>query len=216
MRIFAAAAAALVAGVAAMSSLALPQPANAAAVVADITEFTPENVTSMLGEIGATNIKQEKQDGIVVLSFELGGLPYAYSIQLCNVSAELGSGCLGLLMAIGFEMPEKYNAEIFNSFNKKYPMATSVRIDDKTMALGRFMFSLGGLSRDNLKANMAVMTGAPEAFRTHLRSQLTVSLEQGRPQFTRVSMGQLLRPVRLSARDVAHLMDDRAVALPRR
>lgn len=212
MRNFTAAVAAFVFGVAALSSLALPQAARAET----ITDFTPENVSAILTEVGATNIKPGLQDGVTFINFELGGLPYSYSIRLCNVAAELGPGCLGLLMAIGFEMPDKISLEIFNSFNRKWPLATSVKIDDKTMALGRFMFSPGGVSRENLKANIALLTGAPEAFRTHLSSQVVASLQQGQPQFTRVSTGGALRPIRLSPKDIAHLMDDRAVDLRRR
>jgi len=209
MRFFTAAVAALAFGAAAALSPVSIQPAQAQSAL--LNDFTAENVSAVLTELGATNIKTSQNDGITFLNFELGGLPQSYSIRLCNLSAELGPGCLGLLMAIGFETPDKINLDVFNSFNRKWPLATSVKIDDKTMALGRFIFSPGGVSRENLKANIALLMGAPEAFNTHLKSQLVASLELSQPTFTHIGTGGAFRSIRLSPQQLVQFMDDKAV-----
>lgn len=145
------------------------------AMAADLTTFTPENVKAIVTEAGGTNVTQEASDGVTFINFEMGGLPYSYSIRLCDPKG--AGGCVGLLMAIGFEMEQGYTLDTLNSFNRNVPLATVVQIDSKTIAFGRFVVSLGGISAENIKANMALVSIAPELFARHLKSQVVASAD---------------------------------------
>jgi hypothetical protein len=215
MRAFIAALAAAVAALAAAVAAA-QSTFTTAAPSPPITHFTVENVSEAVRELGATNVSTARHESVSFVNFDYNGLPFSYSIRICDAAPELGPGCVGLLMAIGIDLSDQPRPlELVNSFNRSFPMVTAVIFDDKKLALGRFMFSVGGLSKDNLKANIALFAAAPAIFAKHVQSQLVASAESGPARFTRVSAGLSLRPVHLAPQEINRYVDEKALRLRR-
>ena len=195
--------AAIAAGAIAASAIAGP------ATAADLTTFTPENVKAIVADAGGTNITQESADGTTFINFEMGGLPFSYSIRLCDPKG--AGGCVGLLMAIGFQTEEDYSLSLLNSFNRNVPIATVVQVDAKTIAFGRFVVSAGGISSENVKANMALVMIAPELFARHLKSQVVASADPAASGKTLpVTMPAPVAPkaIRLAPKAVNSIMEE--------
>ncbi len=193
----------------ALAAASLPAPAYAADA-ANITAFTVENVSSIITEVGGTKIEVSKDADVTFINFELGGHTYSYSIRTCDIAPEV-PGCLGLLMAIGFGMDTPYSLETFNGFNQSFPLVTAVRIDSKTLAFGRYVFSAGGLTRNNIAGNMGLVIGAPQAFAAYLKSQVIASNGQGNTNLSLADTANKLRPVKLTSAQVRRLLDDTIV-----
>ena len=193
----------------ALAAAILPAPAQAADA-ADIAAFTVENVSSIITEVGGTKIEINKDGDVTFINFELGGQTYSYSIRTCDIAPEV-PGCLGLLMAIGFSMESPYALETFNGFNQSFPLVTAVRIDSKTLAFGRYVFSAGGLTRNNIAANMGLVIGAPQAFAAYLKSQVIASRTPGNANLSLPDGVTGMRPVKLTPAQVRGLLDDNIV-----
>ena len=193
----------------ALAAASLPAPAQSADT-ANITAFTVENVSSIITEVGGTKIEVNKDADVTFINFELGGHTYSYSIRTCDISPEV-PGCLGLLMAIGYGMEPPYSLETFNGFNQVFPLVTAVKIDSKTLAFGRYVFSAGGLTRNNIAANMGLVIGAPQAFASYLKSQVIASGAPGNANLSLAGAATQLRPVKLTRAQVRGLLDDTIV-----
>lgn len=193
----------------ALVAAGLPAPAQSADT-ADISAFTVENVSSIITEVGGTKIEVNKDADVTFINFELGGQTYSYSIRTCDVSPKV-PGCLGLLMAIGFSMETPHSLETFNGFNQSFPLVTAVRVDSKTLAFGRYVFSAGGLTRNNIAGNMGLVIGAPQAFAAYLKSQVVASRTQGNANLSLADGVTGMRPVKLTRAQVRGLLDDNIV-----
>jgi hypothetical protein len=183
----------------------------ARAADAEFTAFTPENVSAIMTANGATNVTREESDGTTFINFELGGRPYSLSLRLCDKAP----GCVALLMAIGFKVDEKPNLETLNAFNVAIPLTTIVKIDDSTIAFGRFVLAIGGVTRGNIEANMGAVVASPELFAMFLKSQVVASTTLGgQAQMIPTSGGPVAEPtaVRLAPKDLERFVDDEALA----
>ena len=69
------------------------------AMAANVASFTAENVKTMVTEAGGSNVTSQTAQGITFVNFDLNGLPFTYSLQLCDPKGK--TGCAGILMAIG-------------------------------------------------------------------------------------------------------------------
>ncbi len=181
----------------AIAATAIAGPATAA----DVTSFTQENVKAVVTEAGGTNITQEVIEGIPFTQFELGGIPFTYSIHLCDKKS---GACIGLMMATAFQ--SEAGLSTLNSFNKTIPFATVVQIDAIKIGFGRFMTSAGGVSLDNVKMNMGLHMIAPQLFAEHLKSEVVASADPAKAgkEVLPVNMPAPVAPkaVRLSPKDM--------------
>jgi hypothetical protein len=192
---------------AALMLWSLPAPALAA----NINVFTAQEVIAILNEAGATDVQRDDGDGISFISFKLGGQPYSFSLRLCDKTDR--SKCGGLLMAAAFRMSPQHNVELFNSFNRSVPFLTAVKLDASVMAFGRFVIALGGVTRENVKANIDFLRLAPELFLSFEKSQVIASLEPGVAQLSQANAAPTeFVPVALTRAEAARLMDEALLA----
>jgi hypothetical protein len=194
---------ALAAGAIAVSAIAAP------ATAADITTFTSENVKAIIAEAGGTNISQETIEGTSFTRFEMGGMPFTYSTHLCDKKT---GACIGLMMAIGFQMETTYSLSTINGFNKTIPFATAVQIDANKIGFGRFITSAGGIGTDNVKTNMGLHMIAPQLFMEYVKSEVVASADPAAAgKIAPVSMSTetptASKAVLLSARDMNLIAD---------
>lgn len=192
----------------AIAASAIAGPATAA----DIATFTPENVKAIVADAGGTNITTESSDGITFINFEWNGLPFSYSIRLCDSKG--AGGCVGLLMAIGLQTEESYSLETLNTFNRNVALATVVQIDAKTIAFGRFVVSAGGITSDNVKANMVLVGIAPELFVRLLKSQVVASTDpaaSGKTLPVNMPAPSAPKAIRLTPKAMNSIMDEEAL-----
>lgn len=190
----------------AAAALALTATAPLASA-AEVKGFTVDNVKSLIAEGGGSNIAAHTVEGTQMVTFEMGGLPFAYTLQLCDTK---GSGaCAGLLMAIGMEVDKPYSLEALNAFNRDIAAVTVVQLDAKTIAFGRFVIAVGGINSENFKANMQFVGVAPELFVRHQASQVVASTDKG--QATTVSApttpATAPKAVPLSAKAIGRMID---------
>jgi hypothetical protein len=197
----------LSAALAALMFCSLPAPGLAA----DIKLFTAQEVVAILNEAGATDVQRDDGEGVSFISFKFGDQPYSFSLRLCDKNDR--GRCGGLLMAAAYRMSPQHNVELFNSFNRSVPFLTAVKLDSGVMAFGRFVIALGGVSRDNVKANIDFLRLAPELFLSFEKSQVIASAGTGAAQLSQVDAGPAkLVPVALTRAEAARLMDEALLA----
>jgi hypothetical protein len=195
------------AALAAVMFWSLPAPALAA----NINVFTAQEVVAILNEAGATDVQRDDGDGISFISFKLGDQPYSFSLRLCDKTDR--SRCGGLLMAAAYRMSPQHNVELFNSFNRSVPFLTAVKLDSSVMAFGRFVISLGGVTRENVKANIDFLRLAPELFLSFEKSQVIASVDAGAAQLSQATAAPIKpEPVALTRAEMARLMDEALLA----
>ncbi|MBL8779600.1 MAG: hypothetical protein JNL06_01540 [Alphaproteobacteria bacterium] len=177
------------------------------ATAANVVSFTAENVKAMVTEAGGSNVTAQTAQGITFVNFELNGVPFTYSLQLCDPKGK--AGCAGVLMAIGVALDQAYSLETLNSFNRDIPLVTVVQLDAKTVAFGRFAVSLGGMSSENFKANMQMVAVGPELFVRHLKGQVVAGAgTAGQAVPVSVAADSAPKPIRLSPQAMSQLVDE--------
>jgi hypothetical protein len=182
---------------------AIAPPATAATVVT----FTAENVKAMVTEAGGSNVKSQTADGLTFVNFDLNGVPFTYSLQLCDPKGK--SGCAGVLMAIGVSLDKAPSLETLNSFNRAIPLVTVVQLDAKTVAFGRFAVALGGMSSENFKANMQMVAVGPELFVRHTKGQVIAGAgTQGQAVAVSTAPEAAPTPISLSPQAMSQLVDE--------
>jgi hypothetical protein len=116
-------------------------------------------------------------------------------------------------MAAAYRMSPQHNVELFNSFNRSVPFLTAVKLDSSVMAFGRFVISLGGVTRENVKANIDFLRLAPELFLSFEKSQVIASVDAGAAQLSQATAAPIKpEPVALTRAEMARLMDEALLA----
>jgi hypothetical protein len=191
---------------AAVAALAMSAFASSA-MAANVASFTAENVKAMVTEAGGSNVTSQTAQGITFVNFDLNGLPFTYSLQLCDPKGK--AGCAGILMAIGVALDKPYSLDTLNGFNRDIPLVTVVQLDAKTVAFGRFAVSLGGMSSENFKANMQMVAVGPELFARHLKGQVVASTgTAGQTVPVSATPEAEPKPIRLSPQAMSSLIDE--------
>lgn len=177
------------------------------AMAANVASFTADNVKAMVTEAGGSNVTSQTAEGITFVNFDLNGLPFTYSLQLCDPKGK--AGCAGILMAIGVALDQPYSLETLNSFNRDIPLVTVVQLDAKTVAFGRFAVSLGGMSSENFKANMQMVAVGPELFVRHLKGQVVAGAgTTGQAVPVSATPEAAPKAIRLSPQAMSSLVDE--------
>ena len=177
------------------------------AMAANVASFTADNVKTMVTEAGGSNVTSQTAQGITFVNFDLNGLPFTYSLQLCDPKGK--AGCAGILMAIGVALDQPYGLETLNSFNRDIPLVTVVQLDAKTVAFGRFAVSLGGMSSENFKANMQMVAVGPELFVRHLKGQVVAGAgTTGQAVPVSATPEAAPKAIRLSPQAMSRLVDE--------
>jgi len=155
-------------------------PTFAQAANEPIKYFTAENVQAALTGLGAASVTSEKdKTGSLVVRFSVREAPFLAVLTGCKGQP----GCLGLLLVIPVGLPDgKFSHQAVNGFNEVLPFGKAVRGDDGAVVfLSRYLISDGGISEENLRANIGVFTAMPDSFAKYLSAQLTASLSEPAP-----------------------------------
>jgi hypothetical protein len=117
-------------------------------------------------------------------------------------------------MAIGFTATERDTVEVFNNFNKTVGFLTAVKLDSNTMAFGRFVVALGGITKENVAANLGLLTIAPELYGEFMKSQVVASTgPAGQVLLSQPNAAPAaLQPVALTVEQVKAMTDDALAA----
>jgi hypothetical protein len=173
------------------------------ATAANVASFTAENVKTMVTEAGGSNVKS----GLTFVNFDLNGVPFTYSLQLCDPKGK--TGCAGVLMAIGVSLDKAPSLETLNSFNRSIPLVTVVQLDSKTVAFGRFAVAVGGMSSENIKANKQIVAVGPELFVRHIKSHVIAGAgTQGQAVTVSTAPEEAPKPIALSPQAMSQLVDE--------
>lgn len=156
--------------------------------------FNLDYVKEVATELGATNFEESKTEKVQVVKFELAGMPIIVGLDICKE----GQGCQGILLASAFKTGEqRYSLDSLNTYNRSHPFAAAILFENDTVAIGHALYSLGGIPRENFKANVAMFALLVPKFVEYLRAQLVAS--NGTNNVMRqVSYGPGLRPVLLT------------------
>lgn len=134
------------------------------------THFTPAHVAKALADLGvqgATTRTQQTNAGksFDVVSFEVAGTKHIGILTACTSA----KGCLGLeLLTIWAEAGKNANRISLNSFNAAFSFGKAFIGPSDTLVFTRYAISDGGVTSDNLKANIANFVGGARAFEQYM------------------------------------------------
>jgi len=161
--------------------------------------FSVAYVTAVATELGAAKIEANEKEGIV--SFELNGQPMTAVLDACDKPP----GCLLLLLAAGTNQV-KIGTEALNKYNNQHPFTTALTLDGGAVAVGHTWFALGGMPRDNLKANFTLFATEVPDFVSFLSNQVVASAQSDLKGAPATVMGVAApRLVPLSPKDLVEL-----------
>lgn len=177
------------------------------AVAADISLLTVEEIEAIVGEAGGTEVERAEAGGATFVRAKFQDQPYAFALLLCDKDDK--TKCAGVLMSTAFKLSEHHNADLFNDFNKAVPFITAVKLNSELMAFGRFAVSLGGVTRENLKANLSFLSVAPQIFVEWEKRRVIASTGTGAATTLAqtAAPSTKLEPVELTGEQVTGLME---------
>jgi hypothetical protein len=206
---FAAAVAAFFVTAAAGFGVASPAMAQSAPV----QNFTVENVSAIIQEIGGTELAVSKDGSLTHVAFKLEGEPVVFTIGLCDIDKRQ-PGCMGLTMLFFFDLEPGHTLEAINEFNVNFGLTMAMRVDNKVLAFGRFVLAHGGITSGNVKSNYAMLAEAPGAFANMMKGKQVASVDPARPSasLSVAPAPQAARRVAPSAEQLRALMKENAKA----
>lgn len=145
--------------------------AAANAADATITHFTPELISDIVKELGATDVTiQTGGSGTKYVQHKVEGYTFLFSLLACKPGEP---GCLGLGLVKAFSPDEgtTFDLATVNSFNSKYAFAQA-HVFEKNIYLTRYTISDGGISRDNIRSNIQTFWAMPVRLAEHFASNL--------------------------------------------
>jgi hypothetical protein len=144
--------------------------ASARAADTLIKHFTPELVTEMLKEFGATDVKVETQDGTAYIEHKHGEFTFVFSLLACQKGEP---GCRGLAMTKAFAPDDgkPFQLTQVNSFNAEFVFAQAY-IFEQNLYLVRYTISDDGVTRGNVRANVETFWEMPNVFTEHYLSNV--------------------------------------------
>lgn len=159
------------AGAAVAMALSLLPAGAVSAQAADISYYTPENISAILKELGATDITvSTSQSGTKFIKHKFEGFTYAFSLHLCP---EGKPGCLGMALVASFapEPNQTFELTTVNSFNASRVFAQA-HVADRNIYLMRYIICDGGVSDVNVKSNIQNFWGMPAQLVAHFQSSI--------------------------------------------
>ncbi|MBP6013230.1 MAG: YbjN domain-containing protein [Alphaproteobacteria bacterium] len=160
-----------------VAATALFASSGVASAAGMVTSFTVEKLSSLLTAWGAGNVTAAKTpDGQRdLVRFDSGGTTYTALLSACPKEQ---AGCVGLYVGVGIQGSSgAITLQTVNDFNSVLPFGKAVRTQDGTAAiLFRYIVADGGITEENLRTNIGVLTQMPEAFNKHLASATVASL----------------------------------------
>ncbi len=123
-----------------------------------VTLFTVDDLTEIAKQQGATEIQSSVEDGEPVISLKKDDLYFGFVLRGCQIAL----GCKALQLALYFE-PGKtpFALADVNAMNIKYALVKFFVAKDGALAMSRFIIADGGISKDNIVANIAHFFAMP-------------------------------------------------------
>jgi hypothetical protein len=120
--------------------------------------FTSDSVMSILGEAGATNLQKGVAEGIpYVKGTDHNGFNFVALMRACEQTA-----CRGIELAYSWRMDGKtVSLPSVNAFNEQYTFAKAFLTEGGNLVLSRLIIADGGITRDNVLANVIVFLQLP-------------------------------------------------------
>lgn len=143
----------------AVAALTLATSGQALAADALINEFTAQNVTEILGEMGGTDIAANPdQNGITTVTAKFAGEPTNFTMIGCKS----GQTCRDLQMWILYGADgSRFNATFANGFNGEWLDATAYAVQDGSLMLRSLLIANGGVTREHIKESIKLLLNAP-------------------------------------------------------
>ena len=142
-----------------LTALGLPSDRGHAAEGSQlITLFTVDDLTEIAKQQGATEIQSSVEDGEPVIALKKDDLYFGFVLRGCQPAL----GCKALQLALYFE-PGKtpFALDDVNALNVKYALVKFFVAKDGALAMSRFIIADGGISKDNVAANIAHFFAMP-------------------------------------------------------
>lgn len=147
-----------------------PSLSNPKAIVDTVSA---EAIQALVTEMGAKDAQVREGDAGKVVTFSDGSMPYVFGIAGCDVKP---GKCMTLVMLAFVDMGASgITNDMINTRNSDSFFATSVKIDDKTIAFGRGVLVDGGVTRENLSLNIAIYASLVRDGIKHFSSQVVAS-----------------------------------------
>ena len=143
----------------ALAALTLAASGQALAADALINEFTTQNLTEILGEMGGTDITANSdQNGIATVTSKFAGEPTNFTMIGCKS----GQTCRDLQMWILYGADgNRFNATFANGFNGEWLDATAYAAQDGSLMLRSLLIANGGVTREHIKESIKLLLNAP-------------------------------------------------------
>lgn len=141
----------------------------------NISFFSPANVAKALTELGVKDASARKQpigEGktVDVVSFSNAGVKHIAILGACSAK-----GCLGLeLLTIwGDNAAKSVSRVALNSYNASYGFGKGFVGPSSSLVYSRYAISDGGVSVDNLKANIQNFVSGSQNFQRYMAKSAT-------------------------------------------
>jgi hypothetical protein len=149
--------------------VAAPAPAGRAIV----THFTPSIVGKALTDTGVTDtsVRQEKaKDGrnVDIVSFSVGGTKHVAILSVCTD----GKGCLAVeFLTVWADAGKTASRTALNTYNATYGFGKGFAGPSGTLVYQRYAISDGGVTMDNVRANIGNFVTGSQNFEAFMSKQ---------------------------------------------
>ena len=143
---------------AALAALALAASAQALAADTLINEFTTQNLTEILGEMGGSEVTAKPdEEGITTVTAKFAGEPTNFTMIGCKS----GQTCRDLQIWILYDADgDRFNAAYANGFNGEWLDATAYAAKDGSLMLRSLLIANGGVTREHVKESVKLLLNA--------------------------------------------------------
>ena len=144
---------------------------TSSASAAELTQITSAKLSEILTAITgkATNVSKPEA-GVEIVSIVENG---SYDFVLSDCTAQ---GCATMQMTMFFNKEDIFTLALVNGFNSKDLSATAFLTPDNRVYLVNLFITDGGVTEENIKANLAIYLRAPGKFAKFALSQTTAAL----------------------------------------
>jgi len=138
------------------------------------SRLSSDRLSNVLKAAGATQVEVTKPEaGVEVVTFNDG--TGTVNLVLMDCGAD---GCGALQMSIIFEKDARFTLSALNSFNATYLNAQAAIMPSGNIGLIDLYVPAGGVTENNLRANLAVYLESPQLFEKHIQGQVTASVDK--------------------------------------
>lgn len=154
-------------------AVAMATATTAPASADTLARLSTAKIAALLKAAGATEVEIAKpKDGVELVSFNDGTGTVNFVMSQC-----IADGCEVLQMTIFFEKDEAKTVSLatVNAFNAKVLNAQAALLPSGGLALIDLFITTGGVTEENIMANVAIFLQSPALLSEHLNSERIAS-----------------------------------------